>query len=123
MKTQVQNLDSSLNVFGLDYFYIVTLFSHDYWFKSDTRISTISLLAKDSGRVQSIDGVSQIKPKLGVTVLKYINKILFIIFLIIKPFYLFSIEKDPTVHLRLLNSQIVHQIVSAAVQDLSLIHI
>ena len=48
--------------------------------------------------------------------------IIFIIFLIIKPFYLFSIEKDPTekdptVHLRLLNSQIVHQIVSAAVED------
>ena len=49
--------------------------------------------------------------------MKNINKILFIIFLIIKPFYLFSIEKDPTVHLRLLNSQIVNQIVSAAVVD------
>ena len=30
---------------------------------SGTRISTISLFAKDSGRGQSIDGVSQIKPK------------------------------------------------------------
>ena len=93
------------------------LFSHDYWFNSETRISTISLFEKDSGRIQSIDGVSQIKPKLGVTVLKNINKILFSIFLIIKPFYLFSIEKDPTVQLRLLNSQIVHQIVTAAVED------
>lgn len=93
------------------------LFSHDYWFNSETRISTISLFEKESVRIQSIDGVSQIKPKLGVTVLKNINKILFSIFLIIKPFYLFSIEKDPTVQLRLLNSQIVHQIVSAAVED------
>ena len=93
------------------------LFSHDYWFNSETRISTISLFEKDSGRIQSIDGVSQIKPKLGVTVLKNINKILFSIFLIIKPFYLFSIEKDPTVQLRLLNSQNVHQIVSVAVED------
>ena len=109
-------MDLILNVFGLDKFYIVMLFSHDYWFNSETRISTISLFEKDSGRIQSIDGVSQIKPKLGVTVLKNINKILFSIFLIIKPFYLFSIEKDPTVQLRLLNSQIVHQIVSAAVE-------
>ena len=46
------------------------LFSHDYRFNSETRISTISLFAKDSGRVQSIDMVSQIKPKLGVSVLK-----------------------------------------------------
>ena len=37
--------------------------SHDYWFKSETRISTISLFAKESGRVKSIDGVSQNKPK------------------------------------------------------------
>ena len=63
VKTQVQNLDLSLNVFGLDQFYIVKLFSHDYWFNSETRISTISLFEKDSGRIQSIDGVSQIKPK------------------------------------------------------------
>ena len=49
--------------------------------------------------------------------MKYINKILFIIFLINKPICLFSIEKNPTVHLRLLNSQIVNQIVSAAVED------
>ena len=45
------------------------LFSNDCWFNSETRISTISLFEKDSGRIQSIDGVSQIKPKLGVTVL------------------------------------------------------
>ena len=32
--------------------------SHDYWFKSETRIFTISVFAKDSGRVQSIDEVS-----------------------------------------------------------------
>ena len=69
-ENQVQNLDLSLNVFGLDQFYIVMLFSHDYRFNSETRISTISLFAKDSGRVQSIDMVSQIKPKLGVSVLK-----------------------------------------------------
>ena len=110
------DLDLILNVFGLDKFYIVMLFSHDYWFNSETRISTISLFEKESVRIQSIDGVSQNKTKLGVTVLKNINKILFSTFLIIKPFYLFSIEKDPTVQLRLLNSQIVHQIVSAAVE-------
>ena len=49
--------------------------------------------------------------------MKKINKLLFILLFIFKPFYLFSIEKEPTVHLRLLNSQIAHQIVSAAVED------
>ena len=58
MKIQVQNLDLSLNVFGLNLFYVVTLISYDYWFKFETRIFTISLFAKGSGRVQSIDEVS-----------------------------------------------------------------
>ena len=49
--------------------------------------------------------------------MKKINKLLFILLFIFKPFYLFSIEKEPTVHLRLLNSQIAHEIVSAAVED------
>ena len=54
----MQNLDLSLNVFGLNLFYVVTFISYDYWFKSETRIFTISVFAKDSGRVQSIDEVS-----------------------------------------------------------------
>ena len=49
--------------------------------------------------------------------MKNLNKLLFILLLIFKPFNLFSIEKDPTVQLRLLNSHIAHQIVSAAVDD------
>ena len=49
--------------------------------------------------------------------MKNLNKLLFILLLIFKPFNLFSIEKVPTVELRLLNSHIAHQIVSAAVDD------
>ncbi len=40
------DLDLILNVVGLDKFYIVMLFSHDYWFNSETRISTISLFVQ-----------------------------------------------------------------------------
>ena len=54
----MQNWDLSLIEFRFNFFILFTFFGHDYWFKSETKISTISVFARDYGRVQSIGRVS-----------------------------------------------------------------